>query len=66
MDLSNLGERDKRTVERFQERKADIAIIQGLVDKGYSNSEIAEMMGAPEAQIAVYIRRGYVTRKEST
>lgn len=47
-------DRNKRLIEIHRTKIADMKIVGGLKEKGYSNAEIAEMMD--ETEIFVEIR----------
>jgi predicted transcriptional regulator len=53
VDASNLNERDRKTVEKMQQQKADFEIVEGLLKKNHGVEEIATMMGEREASVRV-------------
>ncbi len=58
MNLENLNERDRKTVEHNQQRLSDIKIVEGLMSQGCSDEKISELMGSPVPHILFLKRIG--------
>lgn len=55
--MAPISERDRETIDKANQKRADVEIIKGLMAKEYSEAQIAEMMGAPESYIRAMTRR---------
>lgn len=54
--MSMISARGRKAIEKLERKNADTKIVKGLKEKGYSISEIARMMGAPESQVLHIVR----------
>lgn len=59
MGMSTSELRAKNTIERAEEQAARIARVKRLKEKGYSNTQIGEMVGIPESTVRNYLKEGY-------
>lgn len=55
--MTPLSERDRKTIEKSNQRSANIKIVKGLMSKGYSETKIADMMGVPGSYVRAIVRR---------
>lgn len=64
--MSILELRAAKTLARTEQKAADIANVQRLKDKQYSNMEISRKTGIPEATVRSYLKEGLERNKEVT
>lgn len=55
--MYHLSDRDRRTIEKAEQKRADIKIVKGLLAKGHSVAKISELMGSSESEINALLRR---------
>ena len=57
--------RSARSIAKEEVKAADIALAQGLKDKGWANTAIAERMGIPESTVRTLLQPGAAAKADT-